>query len=356
MLDLRQQSTYQARSLGRIRTISVHHWSGTYNLSLGSTEEEEIEAIEQVRAFHKNTRGWPDYAYHFTVALSGRCYYTGDVTTKRYVVGNDTGNLETISVALVGNFMDYPPEAIQLDAVAQLIAELQYDFEGTLSVVPHHFYSSTECPGDTWDQWKGYIDGSDSGINRSNVLSTTAEISTPLPDSEVVQPSLSANSAEVLLAQFPYPGSFRDSIDEHAWTFGWARCMQETAGLSERLERAFVYFTLGYTESKWVHNKKALGDEPSYGIFMRHLYGSASTMRQKYGTAKTIEMLTDPSLDHQFDWVHDEVDKAFDRYWSAGFRGPELAMLVGRDAERPVAGAEVKYRNDWAYLRSQVEW
>ena len=69
-----------------------------------------------------------------------------------------------------------------------------------------------------------------------------------------------------------------------------------------------------------------------------------------------LSRCSDPSLDHQFDWVHDEVDKAFDRYWSAGFRGPELAMLVGRDAERPVAGAEVKYSNDWAYLRSQVEW
>lgn len=152
------------------------------------------------------------------------------------------------------------------------------------------------------------------------------------------------------------PKSFKNDIDRHAWETGWGRSLIETQGLSDRLERAFIYFTLGYTESKWVVDKKAWGDEPSYGPFMRNLNGSAKRLKERVGTAEAIRLLTHPDMVEQFSWVHDEVDHWFDRWYSQGLSGPDLAIAVGRDAERPIAGSEVAYGKAWSYLRNQVTW
>jgi len=154
--DLRRASSYYSRDINRVKTISIHHWAGL-SVPESATVDQEVAAIETIRRQHAQSQGWPDYAYHFTAFQSGRAYYTGDIASIRYVVGNK--NPETIAIALPGDFTNEPPSNKHLLTVRGLVGEIQYAFGPghPLTVVPHKYYGGTACPGNTWDQWADVV-------------------------------------------------------------------------------------------------------------------------------------------------------------------------------------------------------
>lgn len=145
---------YDRRSRSRIQRISVHHWGPPDSRPAGW--DAEYAALLRVRDFHRNTRGWPGYAYHFTISDEGHIYYTGDLGTWRFVVGNDNPN--NLAVAYMGDLTGRIPSDVAIAAGRRLIAELRFElFRGDLPVLGHKETPGTDptaCPGDLWLQWK----------------------------------------------------------------------------------------------------------------------------------------------------------------------------------------------------------
>lgn len=141
---------YGVRDAGQIERISIHH-SVT---SEPQTYEEELDAMTTIGRFHIFTRGWEGYAYHWTIAASGRTYYTGDMTTIRYIVGND--NPYNVGICLLGTFMDHAPTPAALEALRLLIGEIQFSLGRKVPYFGHRDTpgaDQTACPGDTYLQW-----------------------------------------------------------------------------------------------------------------------------------------------------------------------------------------------------------
>lgn len=141
---------YRRRDLSRIQRISVHHSVTREPLA----KEDELALLREIGAFHVNVRGWPGYAYHFTVAPSGRPYYTGDMATTRYIVGDD--NPYNVGICLLGNFTDTVPTDAALWTLKLLIGEIGFSLGRDIPYYGHRDtpgVEATACPGATYDQW-----------------------------------------------------------------------------------------------------------------------------------------------------------------------------------------------------------
>jgi N-acetyl-anhydromuramyl-L-alanine amidase AmpD len=101
----------------------------------------------QEARYHVNSRGYRCLGYHYMIDPRGgvyKCSGTTDVTA--HAAG---ANDHAVGIALMGNFMSAPPPAVQLQALAELIAELRQAIPTIREVLPHRRVkgSSTACPG-----------------------------------------------------------------------------------------------------------------------------------------------------------------------------------------------------------------
>lgn len=147
---------YQPRSLDRVQRISIHH-SVTRE---PQTVEDELALLLEIGRFHVDVREWPGYAYHLTVAPSGRVYYTGDLHTIRYVVGD--GNAENIAICLLGNFTDHAPTDAAIEAARLTANEVRFELGRAVPILGHRETPGTEptaCPGATYADWLPRIAG-----------------------------------------------------------------------------------------------------------------------------------------------------------------------------------------------------
>jgi N-acetyl-anhydromuramyl-L-alanine amidase AmpD len=94
----------------------------------------------------------------------GRIYQTNYLTTKSYHAGSYAAdgdeNLWSVGIALQGDFTDDPPPQEQLDAARALVAHLK-ELLDIGDVLKHKEMpgASTQCPGNTSDDWIGYVRG-----------------------------------------------------------------------------------------------------------------------------------------------------------------------------------------------------
>jgi N-acetylmuramoyl-L-alanine amidase len=134
----RGEGQYKRRQLGTIRKIAVHH---------SATKTGSAEAFAR---FHTEHNGWPGIGYHYVVEKDGTVKKTNNLSTVSYHVGQS--NRIAVGVCFTGHYdIDTPPD-VQLEAGAQLIAELMRGLPWltTDDIWGHtHFpgYAKKSCPG-----------------------------------------------------------------------------------------------------------------------------------------------------------------------------------------------------------------
>lgn len=136
--------SYEARSIGGIETIVIHH---------SATQDVPAEAIAR---YHVENLGWPGIGYHFLVHQNGDTEYTEPIEIISYGVADRNEN--SLHICLLGTFTDYAPREPQIVAAKSLIDNLDYAMGRVYPVVGHSEIATpgnaTACPGRTWPQWK----------------------------------------------------------------------------------------------------------------------------------------------------------------------------------------------------------
>jgi hypothetical protein len=110
-------------------------------------------------------KGDPGIAYHYLVYHEGTVYQCNDDEAETWHAGGGgwenplNANHYSLGICLVGDFTDAPPPPAQLQAARELVAHLRGKY-GPMQVLGHGeaYMTSTACPGDTWPEWRGYLE------------------------------------------------------------------------------------------------------------------------------------------------------------------------------------------------------
>lgn len=122
-----------------------------------------------IAAYHVYTRDYKGIAYHYCVGPDGTVWQCNDDAAISWHAGCAAvhgpncplnANAYSLGVCLVGNFMETGPPPAQLAAARELVAHLRAQY-GYLTIIGHReaHGARTECPGDTWPEWKGELEG-----------------------------------------------------------------------------------------------------------------------------------------------------------------------------------------------------
>lgn len=139
-----------------IELLVVHH------TAVGVTNDKRsgVEKVRAIYQYHALNRGWGDVGYHYLIDENGQIYE--GKSGGKYVVGGHAycNNVNTIGIALLGNFEEEKPTQDQMKALQWLIDDLAdaYDVEvgdnatyhgETYSspILGHGDLLSTSCPG-----------------------------------------------------------------------------------------------------------------------------------------------------------------------------------------------------------------
>lgn len=144
--------TWQPRTQP-ITAVTIHH-----------SATPPTQSIYSMAWYHVNTKDMPSIQYHYVVTCDGQaCWMVDD---ELLVWHGNGSNDYAIGVCLVGDFThEHPPEA-QLQAARELIAHLSAKHGRDLDVIGHKEAprAATACPGDTWDEWKGELRMTETGL------------------------------------------------------------------------------------------------------------------------------------------------------------------------------------------------
>ena len=126
---------------GAMEWLTIHHAGNQDNPPTGPPRWRSWQA------FHMDTRGWGDLAYHYIIGIDGTVSEGRDVTYR-----GDTGTKynpdRLFLVVLEGNFEKQDPTAAQLESLRLLLAWASPEFGIPLSTIGgHRDYAATACPG-----------------------------------------------------------------------------------------------------------------------------------------------------------------------------------------------------------------
>lgn len=138
-----------------IKLITVHHTA----MQVEGDARSGVERMRALYQYHASNRGWGDIGYHYLIDEEGQIY-EGKAGGK-YVVGGHAycNNINTLGIALLGNFEIEQPTQKQMKALQWLIADLADTYDIDLNknvsfhgktmtpVVGHRDLLSTDCPG-----------------------------------------------------------------------------------------------------------------------------------------------------------------------------------------------------------------
>jgi len=126
--------------------ITIHHTEASQPM----TEEDAIQELQIIQAFHQKGRGWIDIGYHFLIDGSGRLWQgRPETVVGAHVRNKNEGN---VGISLMGSFhppknMQPTPEQLrQVVLLARwLVAAYRIDPQ---SLRGHRDQQPTSCPGD----------------------------------------------------------------------------------------------------------------------------------------------------------------------------------------------------------------
>lgn len=124
---------YRTRPLAAITGIIVHH---------SATKTGSAAAYAN---FHIKEYGWAGIAYHYVINTDG----TVNETLDWGKIGNHCAgmNTRTLGIVLTGNFDKTDPTPAQMEALAQLITQINKEIGRQLTVERHSDHSKKTCPG-----------------------------------------------------------------------------------------------------------------------------------------------------------------------------------------------------------------
>jgi len=133
------------RRTAPIDCFCVHHSATRADIS-----------VEAIARYHVETKGMAGIQYHYVITADGAIYQT-EPDSAFVWHGNDwnTG----LGVCLLGDFTEAHPTAEQIAAARWLLTEKRREY-GTIRLVGHGEAprAQTECPGQTWGEWKGELE------------------------------------------------------------------------------------------------------------------------------------------------------------------------------------------------------
>lgn len=181
-----------------IDLIVVHHTA----VAVAGDKRSGVERVRAIYSYHAQSRGWGDVGYHYLIDEDGQIY-EGKAGGEYVVAGHAyCNNVNTIGIALLGNFEVEKPSQDQMRALQWLIDDLadEYDVDvddnatyhgETYSspILSHGDLLSTSCPGfyvrKTLNQVRDHVEDGD----------LTASISFPKkPTSSSSKSSIGASS------------------------------------------------------------------------------------------------------------------------------------------------------------------
>ena len=108
-----------------------------------------------IARYHVYTKDMPSAQYHYIITPDGKVYWCND--DNLYVWHGNALNTG-LGVCLIGNFTSTHPTDAQIAAARNLYQQKQAEY-GPLRLVGHKeaWDADTECPGNTWLEWKNQI-------------------------------------------------------------------------------------------------------------------------------------------------------------------------------------------------------
>ena len=142
---------YDTRELDTIKVLIIHHTTGD---AFGSTVA--------IANYHVYGKGWPGIGYHYLIDGAGKIEQVNYRETISYHASYH--NDDSIGISLKGCFTgDLIPSDDQIAAAAWLVEKLRGELpieavighkETAYAQTPGH---GTQCPGDTWLEWKDRV-------------------------------------------------------------------------------------------------------------------------------------------------------------------------------------------------------
>lgn len=139
-----------------IDLLVVHHTA----VKVTGDKRSGVERVRAIYQYHAINRGWGDVGYHYLIDEDGQIYE--GKSGGKYVVGGHAycHNVNTLGIALLGNFEDEKPTQDQMKALQWLLADLSKDYDVNLDenatyhgqtysspIVGHGDVLDTSCPG-----------------------------------------------------------------------------------------------------------------------------------------------------------------------------------------------------------------
>lgn len=140
----------EALQLGRVDGIAVHHEAVLWPRP-NATVEEEMNHLRAIDRYHREVKGFLGFAYQMAAFPTGRIYQV--TSLKQMAAAVYQKNDSKYSIMLAGLFSTTVPGEKHLDATAEGINHFDNFLGRKVEVGPHRKWTSTDCPGDTWEQW-----------------------------------------------------------------------------------------------------------------------------------------------------------------------------------------------------------
>lgn len=139
-----------------IDLLVVHHTA----VKVAGDKRSGVERVRAIYQYHAVNRKWGDVGYHYLIDEDGQVYE--GKSGGKYVVGGHAycHNVNTLGIALLGNFEDEKPTQDQMKALQWLLADLAEEYDVNLDenatyhgqtysspIVGHGDVLGTSCPG-----------------------------------------------------------------------------------------------------------------------------------------------------------------------------------------------------------------
>lgn len=144
-LTVHETKRYSTRPLTDITTLAIHH-----------TAAPGTQLVDVIARYHVEHNDWPGIGYHYVISAHGEIFQTNRLESVSYHAGDNNQN--TVGIALQGDFTQWMPPRIQLEAARFLVSELCAQFV-ELDILGHRELHGTQttCPGNTFLHWLGYL-------------------------------------------------------------------------------------------------------------------------------------------------------------------------------------------------------
>jgi hypothetical protein len=140
-LEKHKTLAYKGRHQKTITSVILHHAGG------GNVIPNALAYTKAIARYHVRHNNWPGIGYTFCIGKKGEIFETNRLTTVSYHAGDSEVNTHSVSICLLGSYVNEDPPEEQL-----LACEKVLDFL-LLPLIAHKSIIATACPGRIDQPW-----------------------------------------------------------------------------------------------------------------------------------------------------------------------------------------------------------